>query len=289
MKNTINYYYGIIVNGYKKRNSSFIFLAKQNEYEFVECYENINNLLNIYSLLKINGRNSDEIILNKNNEIITYYEQKPYILLKKYSSIVVDVTLDEIINYACVVHVENKLNWKSLWKDKLDYYEIQLEETGIKYNILKKSFNYYLGLSEIAINLLNFIDYKKINYYICHKRIENSNDLLNPLNMVIDNKMRDIAEYIKVKYINNEISVNQVIEFIGKNRFTNDEIILFFSRLIYPSYYFDIYEKIYYGSEDEKSINKVIKKNVYYETFLKDVYNILKFKYSIPQIEFLEH
>ena len=38
-----------------------------------------------------------------------------------------------------------------------DYYEMQLEEVGIKYPILKQSFNYYLGLSEIAINLLNYL------------------------------------------------------------------------------------------------------------------------------------
>lgn len=291
MKNIINYYYGIIVSEYKKNNYKFIFLEEGSkfEYEFVEYYGNISNLLNIYSVLKLNVRNSNEIILNKNRDVITHYENRPYILLKKYNGESKEITLDKIINYNCLINLENSVNWKDLWKDKLDYYEMQLQENGIKYSLLKESFNYYLGLSEIALNLLNFIDYKKVNSYIAHKRLKDNDDLLNPLNMIIDNRMRDIAEYIKIKYIYNKISINQIVNFIENNRFTRDEMILFFSRLIYPSYYFDVYEKIYTGLEPEKAINKIIKKNVYYETFLQDIYNFLKYKYNIPQIEFFEN
>jgi len=288
MKNIINYYYGIIVTEYKKKNSSFIFYANGFEYEFIECYEDINKLLNIYSLLKINQKKSDDIILNKKREVITIYENKPYILLRKCIVDNRDILKNEIIDYDCPVYSKNNLDWKNLWKQKLDYYEILLNENEKDYNLLKESFYYYFSLSELAINLLNFVDNKKINYYICHKRIEKSNDLFNPLNIILDNKTRDIAEYIKIKYINTDISINKVIDVLEKQNFSKDEVLLFLARLIYPSFYFDVYEKVYFGIESEKSIEKILKKNVYYETFLKDIYNYAKYKYSIPQIEFLE-
>ena len=54
--------------------------------------------------------------------------------------------------------------------------------------------------------------------------------------------------------------------------FSKDEIYLLLSRLIYPSYYFDIYEKIYREKYSEKELNKIIKRNADYEAFLKEVF-----------------
>ena len=42
------------------------------------------------------------------------------------------------------------------------------------------------------------------------------------------------------------------------------------------------------GNEAEKELNGIIKRNAYYEAFLKELYNYVKFLYNIPQIEFLE-
>lgn len=289
MKNVINYYYNIVVNEFKKRENNFMFFVGKDEFEFVQFYYDTNNLLNLYSILKLYRRTMDEIIYNKEKQVITIYDNKPYILLKKYNYVRNELSLEDIIKYDCVVHVKGNLNWKQLWKDKLDYYQIQLEETGIKYPILKESFSYYLGLSEIAISILNYVNYDNINYYISHKRLEKTNDLFNPLNVIIDNKTRDIAEYIKVKYFNDDITSSEIIDFLKKNLFLKDEIYLLLSRLIYPSYYFDIYEKIYNGNDLEKDFKKIIKKNASYEAFLKDIYNYFKIIYNIVQIEFLEY
>ena len=289
MKNVINYYYGIVINEFKKRENNFIFYVSGNKFEFIQYYGDVNRLLNLYSILKAYRREIDEIIINKNNSIITYYENVPYILLKKNNHIIERISLNDITNYDCNIYVKEKLNWKKLWKEKLDYYEMQLEETGIKYPVLKKSFSYYFGLSEIAINLLNYVDYENINYCISHKRLETVSDLFNPLNIIIDNKTRDIGEYIKKEYFNDEITLEETIDFLQKNSFSKNEIILLLSRLIYPSYYFDKYEKIYIEKESEKELNKIIKKNADYEAFLKNIYNYVKFLYNLPQIEFLEY
>jgi len=289
MKNLINYYYGIIVNEFKKRDASFIFYINNIEFELKEFYGDINELINLYSLLKAYRREVDEIIINSKNNFITYYESKPYILIKKINILRKKIELEDIINYDCRVHVNGKINWKNLWINKIDYYEMQLEELGIKYPLLKKSFNYYRGLSEIAIALLNYVDYKNINYSISHRRLEKNDDIFNPLNIIIDSRTRDIAEYVKIKYLNENMVVQEIIEFIERIGFSKDEITLLISRLIYPSYYFDMYENIFAGKESEKELNKIIKKNAEYEAFLKEFYNNVKLIYTIPQIEFLEY
>ncbi len=289
MKNVINYYYGIIVNEFKKRESNFIFNINNSEYEFVEYYGDINKLINIYSTLKFYRKEVSEIIVNKQNSIITYYENKPYILLKKIKFRNKEIELSDIASYSSNVYAKEELNWKKLWIGKLDYYEMQLDEVGIKYPMLKQSFNYSLGLSEIAINLLNYVNVKTINYYISHKRLEIKEDMFNPLNIIIDSRSRDVAEYIKIKYFYDKIEAAQLEEFIIDSRFSRDEILLLLARLIYPSYYFDIYEKVFIDNESEKELNKVIKKNAEYEAFLKYFYNMIKKFYHIPQIEFLEY
>ena len=289
MKNVINYYYNIVINEFKKKENSFIFYIDGHEFEFVQFYNDANMLLNLYSILKSNGKLTYDIIFNKDRVLITYYEDKPYILLKKINCNRKQLDWKDIIDYDCIVSVKEKLNWKILWKEKLDYYELQLEETGIKYPLLKQSFSYYLGLSEVAMNLLNYVDYENVNYCISHKRLEKIDDLFNPLNIIIDSKTRDIAEYIKEKYFNDDMFLEEVIDFFKNSTFSSDEIYLLLSRLIYPSYYFDIYEKIYREKYSEKELKKIIKKNADYEAFLKEIYNFMKTLYNIPQIEFLEY
>lgn len=289
MKNLINYFYGIQINEYKKRDNSFYFIDNKNEFEFVEFYGDINNLINLFSFLKQSNIEVDEIILNNQNSFLTDYENKTYILLKKNNNNRGDINLEAIQNYDINTYIKGKINWKDLWKEKIDYYEFQLEETGINYPLLKETFSYYVGLSEIAINLLNYIDLNNVELYISHKRLENAYDLFNPLNIILDSKSRDIAEYIKKIFYDKKISESFISEKIGKHFFTNNEAILFMSRLIYPSYYFDMYEKIYDKKDTEENLKKVTKKNTEYEVFLKKIYIFLKRKYDIPQIEFLEN
>lgn len=288
MKNLINYFYGIQITEYKKRNNSFYFIDNKNEFEFVEFYGDINNLLNLFSFLKQSNMEVDEIILNNQNSFLTHYENKTYILLKKNNHNRVNINLDDIQNYDINTYIKGKINWKDLWKEKIDYYELQLEETGINYPLLKETFSYYVGLSESAINLLNYIDLNNVELYISHKRLENGYDLLNPLNIILDSKSRDIGEYIKKMFFEDKISENDIVERIKNIFFTNDEAILFLSRLIYPSYYFDMYEKIYNKNDTEENLKKITKKNTEYEVFLKKIYMYLKQKYDMPQIEFLE-
>lgn len=292
MKNLINYYYGLNVDNYKKSNESFIFNINNEKYEFSIFDGDLDNLYKNYSIVLNNNKYCHKIIFNKNQQILTYYNNKPYILLKKDINITKDIDLNEILNYNLPVYNVNDFNWKNFWKAKIDYYEYQISQLAVKYEQIKESFSYYIGLSETAISLLNFINTSEINYCISHKRInikDKIDSLFNPINLVIDSRVRDVSEYIKMSYFNDQIEKLDIYTVIKKLNLNKTESILFFSRLLYPSYYFDMYDKIIQGKISEEKINNIIKKNNSYEMFLKKVYKYLNKEYKIPNIEWLNN
>lgn len=292
MKNIIRYYYGINIEEYKEKNEEIIFTSNGITYEFVICDGNINLLMEVYTILVAYHVYCHEIIVNKNNTILTNYNNKNYVLIKKHIDNNDTVNLNNIYNYDISVKTNQKLNWKVLWEKKLDYYEYQISELGLKYNKLRESFRYYSGLCECAISLLNYVDYNNIRMGISHKRVNNDetiNEFTNPLNIIIDNITRDLASYIQSSVMHGKTDVNEVTDFIKNINLTSDEYILFMSRLIYPSYYFDIYDSIIQEKLDENAVDEVIKKNSSYELFLRKIYLFIKNKSNIPYIEWLHN
>lgn len=292
MKNLINYYYNLSVTEFRKIDDSFNFSVENTKYSFVLYEGDVNFLYKIYMILKNNNIYCHELIVNNRNSLVTFYDGKNYILLKKMPCLTKFVTLDDILNYNVLIYKMHEFNWKELWKDKIDYYEYQISQIGLKYKLLKDSLSYYIGLSETAINMLNYINKEKINNYsyICHKRINYREELdtfLDPTNIIIDNRVRDISEYFKINYINENIKIDEIFNYLNDMNFTYDESILFLSRLIYPSYYFDLYDKIIQEKIREEKVMFYIKKNSYYEDFLKKIYNYLRLRYKIPEIEWL--
>lgn len=290
MKNLINYYYNLFITEFKKANDSFIFEIDGKNYEFIPFSGDVKTFYKNYLILRNNNRYCHEVVINKDNSVFTLYNNKSYILIKKNIHIDKYVDINEIISYDILVGEKYSLDWKNLWKKKIDYYEYQMSQISFKYPILKNSFNYYVGLTETAISLLNYVNSREINYYICHKRItykEELCDFFNPIQIVIDNRTRDIAEYIKVNYIYDNINIEEVYEIIEYLNFNTAECILFLSRLIYPSYFFDLYDQIIQENINEEKLIYYIKKNTYYEVFLKKIYIYLKNKYVIPDIEWL--
>lgn len=290
IKNLINYYYGLIAKEIRKIDQYYIFNTNECEYEFFPYYGDINELYKTYIEVMNYHRYLHEIVFNKNNHIITFFNQIPYILIKKNNNSSKIIDLNYIINYDCKVYSSYKLNWKELWKSKVDYYEYQVKELGIKHPKVLNSFSYYIGMSEAAINLLNYTNINKIDTYISHKRItsnDSESSFLNPTKVIFDSMVRDIAEYIKSCFMNEKINIQESLNMIDKLNLKRDEAILLLSRLIYPSYYFDIYDSIIQEKASENKLDECIKKSNSYETFLKNVYNLLHLKYNIPEIEWL--
>ena len=151
----------------------------------------------------------------------------------------------------------------------------------------EESSNYFFGLTEMAIALLNNrLDVQYLS--ICHKRINKDTNLFqfyNPLNFVVDTRVRDVAEYFK--HFDNKEIMNEIYNYIKNNNLSKEELILFFIRLIYPTYYYDLYEKIISGKVSEKEMNKIIKNIDGMEMIIKKTYMYLSNICSMPLIEWL--
>ena len=110
-------------------------------------------------------------------------------------------------------------------------------------------------------------------------------EFLNPLNFVIDYKERDIGEYLKSFVINNNYSVDQLKRFL--QGFSKNSVILLISRLLFPSYYFDLYEDIVLKERQEEEINIMIEKRSNVNSLLKYIFEMFS-NYNIPYIEWIK-
>ena len=292
MKNTINYYYNLNINTIHQKEKNYYFKADNKNYLLLKCtnIEEPDDIyrLNIYlsQILPVH-----RIVLNANNEAITKINDSNYLLLELFNNNN-KINLNNIIELSNIripfsVDKLKRNDWYNLWIKKVDYFEYQLSQIGKKYPLIRESFNYYIGLAENAIILVNNIDFNNIPLGLSHRRITNmSFNLYNPLNIVIDARIRDVCEYFKFCFFNN-IDISMELElFLSYNSFNIDEAKLFLARMFFPTYYFDLYEKIIDNEIDESEIKKVIIKADNYEKILKQVY--YHFKNNQINIEWLE-
>ena len=107
---------------------------------------------------------------------------------------------------------------------------------------------------------------------------------LSKLCQALDCSLSDIAEYIKTCFFNddiNKLNLRYILSNLDKT-----DILILYSRLLYPSYYYDCCEKISNGY-DEQILELYINKIDEYETFLKELYFDIKDKFYIPMIDWI--
>ena len=299
MKNIINYYYNLnifnifeIKNGYyfNINNNSFIFISYDRFLE--ECQ----SIYNLYTELLKRKIFTNDIILNKEHQILTMVNNTPYVLIK-------DNTISKSINMNDILYLQNnslnisndklllRNNWISLWELKIDYYESKINEINNK-SILCSTLNYYIGLGENGISYLVNNDIKLNDVVLSHKRIkveDSSFEFYTPTNYILDSRVRDFTEYVKDLFFRNMMNFDMFESYLNLLNFNRDEYILLISRLLYPSYYFDLFDEIVSNNKDESIIKNVINKNRDYILFLKNTfyYIIYKKRISIPVIEWI--
>ena len=283
MLDYINYFYNLYPPLLNKENDNYVFFVGNEKY-YLTPYRR--ELSEIKDLVELNKRmissNSlvHEIIINKFNEPISVISNENYVLLRVYVNDIKKIDINDII-YMLNENVDLsglksllRTNWVSLWSSKVDYIEYQMGHLIKKYPFLNNTIDYYLGLCENAItyikNLKMFSDYK-IPIGISHKRIIKDAtlfDLYNPLNLILDYKVRNIAEYLKDAFFKDE-DVNYILNIVYKNFwFDKLNLSLLVARLLYPSYYFDLFEEIIDKELDENIIFPLTKKSSKYEEFI---------------------
>lgn len=297
MKNVLNYYYNINVENISHSERIYKFYIKEKSYIFINTDRSKEELTEIYNicceLYQLNIP-IHEIILNKNNDIITLYDNKKYILLKKQKNSNELIVLSDIINFSNATKRDwkykyiNRTSWDILWGKKVDYFEYLISQMGQKNKILGQMFGYYEGIIENNIQLFALYNSKNEKYSICHKRIEigmTTEEFYNPLNFIIDYSIRDVAEYLKSKMIINIDIYDEIKYCLIFNDYTNYEKKLLFIRIFFPSKQLDILEKNFLQQKDEKLIYYLLNSNFFYQDSIKKICTL--FNAHIPKIDWL--
>lgn len=304
MKNSISYYYNL--NPENIHQNKNIIKFSLNNYNYVlypyeKNKDEINDILNISIELYYRGLPIHQIIPNVNNEFVTNIDNKLYVLLLVLiNNFNIKITYNDIIyflNNSYVIDSKDKLertNWPELWSNKIDYFEYQMSQIGNQFPIINESFGYFIGMAENSITFLKNNQNEDILYplNITHKRITVDSklfDLCNPLNLIIDSRVRDVCEYFKSQFFNNDeyIILEKSINYIESNNLSQYECLLFFVRMLFPSFYFDLYEHVIFDDVSETKILNIISKINKYESFLGELNLYLKRKYNIETIDWL--
>lgn len=281
MKNSIGYFYNLLPNKIDKIDDNYYFSYQNVNYVLIEYdnLEKINAIFDYATKLNYMGFYTNKIVQNKEQKLLTLIDNKLYVLISYDKRLMQKLNLLNIIEFNYPAFKEDKLDctdWKVLWSKKLDFFEYQLNQSGINYPLLKESYSYFSGLTELAISLLNEVNTKDMIPVLAHNRLkEGSNiySLYDPFNFVIDYKIRDVCEYIKSILLSD--GVLNLIEKYIINRFSKIEISLFLIRLLYPSLYFDEFEQIISGKKEENSLKKIINNVDNYELRIKQIFDML--------------
>ncbi|MGN1342079.1 MAG: hypothetical protein ACI4VL_02485 [Bacilli bacterium] len=299
MKNIIEFYYNIRIDEIHNKNDYYFFDVNKSHYIFKPYFDDIDKTLDIYKLNRLLSErtNIDNIILNRYGNPITKVNNSFYVLILNKNKN--RITLADISNMANISDINNqpldkleRNNWEILWANKIDYFEMQVHENAKKYPLIRESFDYFIGLSENAISYLvntkrevspTIYDVKVIS----HNSLDNS--LYDPSNIILDHKARDVAEYIKMSFFNNNLNIfKELEEYFHYNYYSIYGIRVLFARILYPSFYFDLYDGIISGKNDEKELNMIIDKINDYEVYLYNLYLFLRKFYDIPIVEWLK-
>ncbi|MFA7121740.1 MAG: hypothetical protein WC277_09720 [Bacilli bacterium] len=287
MENIINYYYNLYPNELNKMYNGFYFAINGYKFLLIELILPKSHILDIYEKLMKNNIGFYIIILNKDNNPVSNFDNKEYILFQ------INGNDKEILKFEEQIYISSKsdVNWGKLWSERIDYYEIQINELAQDKRIVLESIYYYIGLAENAISIAN--KYKNINEnesIIQHYRMNvpiKKGDYFNPGNMLSDVFIRNIVEYIKNSFFCEKKEDEYYLEYIKSFNYTESSANLLLARLLYPTYYFDIFDEIILNDKDEDELIFIINLCYDFENLIIKIYDLLQKKYPILNIDWI--
>ncbi len=296
MKEAIKYNYNIMDLYLYEIDKGYYFYYEEEKYYLYKYEKDVSILISLDNITKsINNKyKMNSIVRTKDKKLYMEYSSDNYVLLKVNDIENEEVSLEELLTFDNILIKYNALiRWDKMWENKIDMLEEELKTYDDDFPLIEEIIDYYIALSENAISYfidtMNEENLKAVKVNINHKRIPlniKKGFLINPLNIVIDYEVRDIAEYLKTKAIN-KINVIDDIYYIRSLKLSTASIRMLYSRLLYPSYFIDELIKVITNEKEENELKKYIENIKYYESFLKEFYNIISEKVSIPKIEWL--
>lgn len=276
----IKYYYNFDKFTLSKDRNRYV-IKYNNRVFYLEKVFNLDEVIDQYNLTK-DYDNFYRFIANKDDSIITYFQGNSYVLLEDTTNGYSRYNVD---NNSLSLNVTNRVEWREIWIRKSDYIEYYYSNIVGKYKLIDESIDYYLGMLETAIYYLyDYGDYKDVSF-IVHKYFD-KDYLYNPLNLKADVKERDFAEYLKYIFFSNEylnINVEELI--IRYKDYYNYDLVL--ARMLYPNYYFDLFDRVILLEESENVLYKVISRNKEYEVYLKRIGRCVATFFEIKNIDWL--
>ena len=271
----LNKYYNLFPDKIFRKNNSFYFF-ENNEKIVIKMLDSIQikNISKLSDILK-HDKNLSKIILNNENKEITEYKEKKYILLRV---IVINrrVYLDDLFLKFENLAMKNADNTDLLdMISKLEAIEKRMLEFNTEYLELQKSFDYFIGLAENSIQLINKIKFDNLKHVVVNiSDIDEYNyeEINNIVNLEFGNMEKSISAYIKYKIYMDTLSYDEIYSLIN-NRMLNIELL--YAYMLYPNFYFNDVIQIVDNCKKEKCIYKYIKYNNLYIEFMKYLYEEL--------------
>ena len=291
MKDKIRYEYKIEVDDLEEKTNYYYFQLNNQDFYLTKVRRNITEfqeLIKLYQELLNKNYPVHQIILTVNGSYTILVNNEVYVLLM-VNNASMEYSLDEMLKIWDMMPINNlnpslqRPDWGKLWSDKIDYFEYQIGQMGIGKKVVINTFGYFVGLSENAIGYVNKVNMmiKPLNKKIvlAHNRVKYPNTHLNydnPLNFVFDLEVRDVAEYLKGEALEDiEYALIDLKAYLNLRKLDLYSLSMLYARLIYPSYYFDLYENVMNFNVDEDCLIKIMEKTPQIEEFLRKSYEII--------------
>lgn len=257
MKEYIEYMYNLTDIRLLKNSKGINIYHKKDKYKFIK----IQNKERLYESYYILGNNTeyDKIIKNRNAEIVSIYNNYEYVLIKKSNKGL--IKSDKIIipiNKAQNMKI-NQSNWLYLWEKKIDFYE----KHNTIYKQLEESKDYFIGITEMLIQYMRINNIYTSDLYVCKNKIEEDK---SPLNIVLDCKERELAEKIKYDFFYKD---KKEEDFSNMTKGINIKKLII--RLLYPNYFFDIYDEFMNNKVNIQKLKMIISKIKDYELYITEL------------------
>ena len=300
MKDAINYFYDIYPTKIINIDNGICFYYRDFKYYFIKFdrdVREINLLVKVSNDLYSKNIYVNTFILSNKKSFYVNFNEDFYVLIRVNSDENDLLSLKDIVKFNNTLISNNLLmseDWASLWSKKVDEFELEMTDLNKDYPIVQESSHYYVGLAENAISYFKDTlleeDIKSIKINLNHKRVGSkvlAGSIFNPLTFTFDYEVRDIGEYIKSKFFDSSLDYFEIEDILNSFQFSRCALRFLFSRLLYPSYYFDMVSKILNNEIDESNLDVLLSRIQEYEDFLMDIYTIINKKVNIPPIQWI--
>lgn len=279
---------------YRKSTDYYFFTSEDKIYiKFLTNseIEKINSIVKISNEIYSKNKLSQTLLITIDKKYMFEYKNKKIALLKANKAENDEINFNNILE-TCEnknVNMLNKYDIINEWKNEIDNIERKLIEYNKEYPIVMNHINYYIGLGENAICLLNQAsnELDSDKFFLNHNIQENKYSMLNfsnPFNYIRTFREYDLANYLKYEFYNNKINFKE-IDRLEKmlDQTINKEA--FLAIIIFPKEIFDLTKKILEEHVEEKNILFYTKKIKKLESFINYIQKYIIKKAYIKWLE----